>query len=92
MVRTSLDRPSTAHHRLPQASKRKLQSVSALVMNVVDQALAAHETARLHHLYDELDKLEQVAVGGVTSTMIDDVLYGDGLYAAWKGNGAGDSL
>jgi hypothetical protein len=90
MVRTSLYLPPALRYRLQLASQQKRKSVSALVVELIDKALAAREKARLDRMYAELDKLDEITVKGVMLATIDETLYGDGPHAAWRGNGARD--
>jgi len=90
MIRTSLYLPPTLRYRLQVASHHERKSISALVVEIIDKALSAREQDRLGHMYAELEKLDQITLKGVTSATSDELLYGDGPHAAWRGNGSDD--
>ena len=87
MIRTSLLLPDTLHQRLLLAAKQERTSVTQLVRNLLDTALARQEKRRIGHMYDVLKKLEGIGEKDVTdaSETIDEMLYGK--KGAWQGSG-----
>jgi len=85
MLRTSLYLPTTLHQRLLVASKQEKKSLSELVKELLDKALAASEEKKLQRMYEGLKALGGFGPKGIrdASTTIDKVLYGEN--GAWRG-------
>ena len=66
--------------------------MSALVDDLLSRGLATLTQAQREKLDTGLKTLRGMGDQKITdgSTTIDEVLYGDGKYAAWRGNGAGE--
>jgi hypothetical protein len=88
MYRTSIYLPKPLHYRLQIAAREAKMSVSNLLIEIADQELARREHDRLNKVYESFDAMrEQIKLKGITSASIDDLLYGSGEQAAWRGNG-----
>lgn len=87
MIRTTLLLPETLHQRLLLAARNEDTSVSRLVRNLLDTALARREKKRIDHMYNILKKLDGIGEKDITdaSETIDEVLYGQ--KGAWRGSG-----
>ena len=87
MIRTSLLLPDTLYQRLLIAAKQEGNSVSYLVRDLLNRALAKQEKKRISHMYDVLKEIEGVGEKNITdaSETIDEVLYGK--KGAWRGSG-----
>lgn len=85
MIRTSVLLPDNLHQRLLFASKRSKKPISTIVRETLDEALVTDENAHIEHMYQTLQKLEELGERGVTdaSTTINETLYGE--HGAWKG-------
>ena len=85
MMRTSLYLSPLLRARLQIASGQERKSISALIGELLDQALAARERTRLKRLYEGFDRLDGIGPTGVTdaSTTVDHVLYGE--RGTWSG-------
>ena len=89
MFRTSVYFPKPLHYRLQIAAREAKVSVSNFLAELADRELERREKAQLDLMYFELKKLSGIGPKGITnaSTTIDELLYGDGPHAAWRGNG-----
>jgi hypothetical protein len=85
MLRTTVNLPFALHQRLIIASKQEKLSLSQIIGDLLDKALAAQDKIRLQRMYGELRKLDGASKIKVTdaSTTINEVLYGE--YGAWRG-------
>ena len=85
-MRTTIYLPHSLHQRLRMVSKRKKKSVSDLVRDAVDKALAEEEEAQLDRIYAAMEKMKGIVKDPVTnaSATIDDVLYSE--KGAWRGS------
>ena len=86
-MKTTLYLPASIHARLKQVSKNQKKSISKIVTDILDKALAKQETANLERIYDAFEQLEGIGGEGTknASTAIDEVLYGK--KGAWRGSG-----
>lgn len=87
MTRTSFILPDTLYQRLMIVAKQDGKSVSALMRELLDKALAKREEKRIKHMYSVLKELDGIGGNEITdaSTTIDEVLYGE--KGAWRGSG-----
>ena len=83
-VRTSLVLPTTLHQRLAMAAKYADKTISEMVRELLDSALASQEQGRIAHTYEVLRKVEGICKDKITdaSTTINETLYGE--HGAWK--------
>ena len=65
--------------------------MSALIDELISNGLATRTQRERESLKTGLKTLRGMGNPSITdgSTTIDEVVYGDGKYAAWRGNGAG---
>jgi len=74
MFRTTLYLPESTHIRLKQASKRQKKSISKLVIDILDKALARQETANLERIYDAFEQLEGIGGKGTKNASTFSIL------------------
>ena len=78
--------PDTLHQRLQLVSKDMGKSVSRLVTDLLDKALAMNEDIQLNRLYKAMDKVKGISKGGPTdvASTINETLYGEN--GMWRGS------
>ena len=78
--------PDPLYQRLIIAAKQESVSVSRLMRELLDKALAKREKKRLRHMYTVLKELDGAGGSKIknASTTIDEVLYGK--KGAWRGS------
>ena len=86
MARTSIYFPDNLHAKLQMVSKRKKRSVSQLVTEAMNKALATEEDTNLEKLYSAMEQVKGICKDPITdaSTTINEVLYGE--KGAWRGS------
>lgn len=84
-MKTTLSLPNPLHQRLLQVSKAEHKSLTGLIHELLDNALAGRERKQIEQTYQTLDKL--IGIGQDEDphrpSSVDDVLYGED--GAWKG-------
>lgn len=85
MMRTSIILPNTLHQRLVWTAQSLNTTMSDLVRDLLDKALATQEQGRIERMYQALFKLKGICKEPFTDTssQIDEILYGE--HGAWRG-------
>lgn len=86
MIRTSLLLPELLHQRLSIIARRKGTSLTKIVRQLLDAALAKAERTEMQHTYKVLRELDGVSQKQITnaSEKINETLYGE--QGAWRGS------
>jgi len=85
MIRTSILLPEALNQDLRITAKQEETSITDLMRELLDQALAARRKRQLIRTYEVLERLNGAGSKGLTdvSQKVDEVLYG--AKGAWKG-------
>ncbi len=77
-MKTTISLPNPLHQRLTLAAKAEQKSLTLLVQELLDEALAIQEQERLDRMYATLGKLRGIAKTDSPdiSSTIDEMLYG----------------
>lgn len=77
-MKTTISLPNPLHQRLTLAAKAEQKSLTLLIQELLDEALATQEQERLDRMYATLGKLRGIAKADSPdiSSTIDETLYG----------------
>lgn len=85
MMRTTINLPISLHHRLQAVAQGQRKTLSSLVRDLLEKAVAQQEAGRLDRSYQALRHVKGIAKGHQpdASSRINELLYGP--TGAWRG-------